>query len=31
MTDSIGSVCIKDDCNGTEFSCACKKCEATNE
>ena len=27
MVDSIGSVCIKDQCGGTEFDCACRECE----
>jgi hypothetical protein len=27
MADSIGSVCIKDQCEGTEFECACRGCE----
>jgi hypothetical protein len=27
MLDSIGSVCVKTDCEGTEFVCACKACE----
>lgn len=27
MADLIGSVCIKEECKGTEYTCACKKCE----
>ena len=27
MRDSIGSECCKDDCEGTEFECACFLCE----
>lgn len=27
MKDSIGSVCIKEECEGTEYTCACQKCE----
>jgi hypothetical protein len=27
MADSIGSVCIKEECEGTEFECACQECE----
>ncbi len=27
MTDTIGSVCVKEECEGTEYICACKKCE----
>jgi hypothetical protein len=26
MKDSIGTVCTKDQCEGTEFDCACKEC-----
>jgi hypothetical protein len=31
MADSIGSVCTKKECEGTEYVCACQKCEAKNE
>jgi len=31
MTDSLGSVCCKKDCEGTEFSCACKQCDKKEE
>lgn len=31
MADSLGSVCCKEDCEGTEYTCACKKCEVNNE
>lgn len=31
MKDSIGTVCCKEDCEGTEYTCACKQCEETNE
>lgn len=31
MQNTIGTVCIKEECNGTEYSCACKKCEKENE
>jgi len=31
MTDSIGSVCCKEDCEGTEYSCACKECRENSE
>ena len=24
--DTIGSVCTKEDCKGTEYTCACQKC-----
>jgi hypothetical protein len=27
MVDSIGSVCIKEECEDTEYSCACSSCE----
>lgn len=27
IEDTVGSVCCKDDCKGTEYVCACKKCE----
>jgi hypothetical protein len=27
MVDSIGTVCIKEECEGTEYTCACKACE----
>lgn len=27
MRDSIGSVCIKNECKGTEYKCACQKCD----
>lgn len=31
MTDSIGSECSSKDCEGTEYTCACKTCEKDNE
>lgn len=31
MLDTIGSVCVKTDCEGTECVCACKTCEKDNE
>ncbi len=31
MVDSIGSVCIKKECVGTEYTCACRKCERREE
>jgi hypothetical protein len=31
MTDSIGSICIKTECEGTGCTCACKACEAKDE
>lgn len=31
MIDSIGSVCCKEDCEGTEYSCACRECEENQE
>jgi hypothetical protein len=31
MSDTIGSVCVKDECEGTEYVCACKICEAMDE
>ena len=31
MTDSLGSVCCKENCQDTEYSCACKACEKENE
>lgn len=27
MADSIGSVCVKEECKGTEWKCGCQKCE----
>lgn len=27
MKDSIASVCIKNECKGTEYECACQKCD----
>lgn len=27
MIDSIGTVCCKEDCENTEYICACKACE----
>lgn len=27
MTDSIGTKCCKESCEGTEYVCACKSCE----
>jgi hypothetical protein len=27
MSDSIGSECCKEECKGTEYTCACQKCE----
>lgn len=27
MTDTIGSICVKDELKGTEWVCGCKKCE----
>lgn len=26
MIDSIGSVCCKEECKGTEYTCACVTC-----
>lgn len=31
MLDSIGSSCIKEECEDTEYSCACKICEKEDE
>lgn len=31
MTDTIGSSCIKKECEDTEYECACKTCEEENE
>jgi len=31
MIDSIGSVCCKEDCEDTEYSCACRECEEAEE
>jgi hypothetical protein len=31
MLDSIGSVCVKAECEGTDCVCACKACEAKDE
>jgi hypothetical protein len=31
MIDSIGSVCNKEECKDTEYTCACKACEEANE
>jgi hypothetical protein len=31
MSDSIGSVCSKEECKDTEYTCACKACEAKDE
>ena len=30
-TESIGSVCDKEEVKGTEFSCACQSCEKEEE
>lgn len=27
MSDSIGSVCIKEEVKQTDYKCACQKCE----
>jgi hypothetical protein len=27
MVDSIGSVCTKEECEGTELECACQECQ----
>lgn len=27
MQDTIGTVCIKEECKDTEYVCACKACE----
>lgn len=27
MRDSIGSVCIKEECENTEWICGCQECE----
>lgn len=24
--DTVGSVCVKEECKGTDYSCACKEC-----
>ena len=29
--DTIGSVCCKEECEGTEYTCACKKCEKEDD
>lgn len=29
--DTIGSVCIKEECKGTEYVCACKRCSKEEE
>lgn len=31
MRDSIGSECCKEECEGTEFECACYFCEQEQE
>jgi hypothetical protein len=31
MLDTIGSVCVKAECEGAECVCACKACEKENE
>lgn len=31
MSDSIGSVCCKEEVKETEYTCACQKCEAEDE
>jgi hypothetical protein len=31
MKDSVGTECVKEECGGTEYTCACKKCEKDNE
>jgi hypothetical protein len=31
MSDSIGSVCVKEEVKGTEYECACQTCEGKNE
>jgi len=31
MSDSIGSVCNKEACKDTEYTCACQKCEKDSE
>jgi hypothetical protein len=31
MRDSIGSECCKEECEGTEFECACYLCEQEQE
>ena len=27
MSSGVGSVCVKDEVKGTEYECACNKCE----
>jgi hypothetical protein len=27
MKDSIGTTCVKDECEETEYTCACQACE----
>jgi hypothetical protein len=27
MNSGVGSVCVKDEVKGTEYECACNKCE----
>jgi hypothetical protein len=29
--DTIGSVCCKEECEGSEFQCACVECEKEEE
>jgi hypothetical protein len=29
--DSIGSVCVKEECKNTEYECACQKCDKSKK